>query len=220
MSEPPCFGQLWDAKSVECRGGADPTYINPADGTNRRDICQWYSQCGARTQARNQAQQQYIPVQQLVRPPIPTINQQMPPTPQMQPFQNFTQGLAQIARPLIQSFQQTQQPQQQMIQVQQQQQPQMRPPQPQYPQPQYGFAQPILVDPRMAANPYVVPMNYPGPGQQMPAYLTVPEPLNGQPWYVRLASVLLRSMLKATGHSIANYFDHTSFYSWPNPPPG
>jgi hypothetical protein len=71
--------------------------------------------------------------------------------------------------------------------------------------------------------PMAVPMNHAAYGAQMPAYLTVPEPvLQGQHWGKRLAYTLIRSMAKAGGHSTANFFDHMTFNPYPvypQPPP-
>ncbi len=92
--------------------------------------------------------------------------------------------------------------------------PQMPAQQVQYQQMQHypqGWAHPA-----MAAAPMMVPMNYQMPGAQIPAYLAVPEPPG--PWWQRLFFSVLRASGKATGHTVANFFDHNSINPWERPP--
>lgn len=91
--------------------------------------------------------------------------------------------------------------------------------QPVAPQPQLGYPT-QMAPPAMAGMPYMVPMNFAAYGAQMPAYLTVPEPtLPNQHWGSRLMYTLVRSMMKAAGHSTANFFDHMTFNPYPPYPP-
>lgn len=93
--------------------------------------------------------------------------------------------------------------------------------QPVYQQPQQAqyYPQPVqqqLVPPQQAQVPYMVPMNFAPAYAQMPGYLTVPEPvIPGQHWGKRLGFSVVRSMLKAGGHTVANFFDHCPFNPWP-----
>lgn len=57
--------------------------------------------------------------------------------------------------------------------------------------------------------PQAVPLPYQAPGAQMPSYLAVPEPAESGHWFKRLLRETFRSMGKATGHTIASFFDHT-----------
>lgn len=94
-----------------------------------------------------------------------------------------------------------------------------RPPQmmqnPQHFQP-YPPPPPALYSGQQFISPYIaqfgpptVPAPYQQPGAQIPAYLTIQEPINlNEPWFPRLIREIVRAMMKATGHSIANFFDH------------
>ncbi len=120
---------------------------------------------------------------------------------------------------LVQVRPQQQQQQQQQIQPPSamkpfftQQPPQM---QPQQPQPQQMVPAPYMVPPQQAQTPYMVPMNFAPQSAQMPGYLTVPEPIvPGQHWGKRLGFSIARSMAKAAGHTLANFFDHTPLNPW------
>jgi hypothetical protein len=62
-------------------------------------------------------------------------------------------------------------------------------------------------------------MNTVMPGAQMPGYLAIPEPMvEGQHWSKRLGYSIARSMAKATGHTVANFFDYMTMTPWPKPP--
>jgi len=91
-------------------------------------------------------------------------------------------------------------------------------------QPYYGQPAPLMVHPAMAAVPYMAPMNYQASGMQMPAYLTVQEPIiEGQHWLTRLGFNIVRSMVKAACHTGANFVDHNTInqpvYYQPAPEP-
>lgn len=96
---------------------------------------------------------------------------------------------------------------------QQQQQPQMMV------MPQQQMMMPAgYASPAMASTPQMVPMNYTPTAYQMPGYLTVPEPImEGQHWGARLGLTLIRALLKAAGHTAANFFDHSTFNSFTPP---
>ena len=88
MPTPPdCFGKRWSATAVECKGGLDPMYENPADGTHKRERCYWYSQCASRTcasQVASNPQQQPAPMTGVTRyhqPPAPLPSRPAAPQP-------------------------------------------------------------------------------------------------------------------------------------------
>jgi hypothetical protein len=88
---------------------------------------------------------------------------------------------------------------------------------------QYAQQQPMApagyTYPVMASQPQMVPMNYTPQAYQMPGYLTVPEPVvEGQHWGTRLGLTLVRALMKAAGHTAANFFDHTTFNQFAPPP--
>lgn len=180
MEQPPsCYGNHWNPQAIECKGGLDPMYTNPLDGSHRREKCSFYERCAPRTCAKQMNQQTgtgLIPVQNLV--------------PQSGPH---------VATPVVQ--------------------PQLpKPVQPLAPPPQPGFAQ--MAYPNMGMQPahiaqfgqQLLPMNYQQPGMQMPAYLTVPEPIDLEvPWYIRLCREIARAMAKGAFHTGANWVDHNPF---------
>lgn len=93
--------------------------------------------------------------------------------------------------------------------------------QPSYPQ----QAASVVQHPGQYVPPYVAqegPQVVPAPvqqiGAQMPGYLSVPEPYDAYtPWYKRLVRELIRSLLKATGHTTASFIDHTPFVQHKKP---
>lgn len=91
MTETPkCFGKSWSANAVLCKGGLDPNYTNPRDGTHRRDQCIWYQQCAARTCATNLNSNPTVePPRHLMRPPAQLP--MMRPIPQQMPQQMVQQ---------------------------------------------------------------------------------------------------------------------------------
>lgn len=182
---PTCFGTRWEARAAECAGGLDPAYVNPSDGSNKRERCAWYSQCAARTAAQKM--------------PTASTLVQVRPSKQMQ-VPSFQPAMPQ---PQPQPQQVQQQPYQQQYQY-----PQQMMPMPQQPAP-------VMVYPHQAQTPYMVPMNFAPQSMQMSGYLTVPEPIvPGQHWGKRLGFSVVRSMAKAMGHTVANFFDHTPFNPW------
>lgn len=207
MEDYKCFGFSWDAGAKECAGGLDPTY--QYNGSNRRERCIYFAQCAAKTQQHKSAglvhpsqltsrqQQELETLKQNIRvqqrqpqysaPPVPPGPSLKPPTP------------TQFGRPPMPSTQYPQPPAPQPVPAQV------------MPQTQAG-----MVPPQQAMMPWAVPMNFAAPAMQMPGYLTVPEPyVEGQPWYARLGLSVARGMLKATGHVVANFFDHATFNPWP-----
>ena len=201
MEDHKCFGFSWDAGAKECAGGLDPTFQR--NGSNRRERCIYFAQCASKTQEHRSKglvhPNQLVPQQRAylealkqqirnaaVNPAAPT-----PPTPPLQPPAPVP---AQPVRPVAP----TMNPQVMNPQVV----PQVMP-----------MGQ--MVPPQQAMMPWAVPMNFAPPAMQMPGYLTVPEPyVAGQPWYARLGLSVARGMLKATGHVVANFFDHTTFNPW------
>lgn len=184
---PSCFGKSWDASAPECAGGLDPSFVAP-DGGNKRQRCPYFSQCASRTAASKLGQQ---PQQVPVAPAAPTAVKQAFPIQPVAPQHQLVQ-----VKPAP-----VQQPQQVPQQVQM--------------VPQFAPVQQQLVPPQHAQVPYMVPMNFAPAYSQMPGYLTVPEPIvPGQHWGKRLGFSVARSMLKAAGHTMANFFDHTPFNPW------
>jgi hypothetical protein len=212
-----CFGKSWDPNNVACRGGNDPAYLHPTTGTNKRDPCAWFNPCATRVTAVKQ-QQQLIPAQQIVRRQQPQ-QPQMPQMPQMPQQPQAAQPtspwgpLGPVMNTLVNRYMPqgaAPYPPQPYPQQQQQQ---------LYQQPQQMMMPQQMAHPSMATVPYAVPMNYQAPGAQMSGYLTIPEPvLPGQHWGARLFLNVARSMAKASGHTVANFFDHTPINPWPTPP--
>lgn len=199
--QPSCFGtHLWSASSSECAGGPDPGYIHPHNGTHTREKCSWFQACGVANQRNREKRQQMppmqhqplMPAQNLVRSNSENNGVQPPPRP-VSPHPSIP------ARPVI--HQQTHYAQPYVTQ------------QPQ----QAAFT--TMVPPYIAqSGPVQIPMQYQQPGAQMPAYLTTPEPINyGESGWGILGRILLRSILKAIGHSISSHFDHVPMR--PHKPP-
>lgn len=75
------------------------------------------------------------------------------------------------------------------------------------------------ITPQQASVPAQVPQNYPQPGAQVPAYLTVPEPVEqGLPRMI--LNAVLRAALKGAFHTAANLMDHVPWGQVPPPGPG
>lgn len=189
---PTCFGSShWDPRAVECAGGADPKYTHPKNQSHVRDACDFFQQCGIRSQAARMGAQ-LIPAQQLRRPPMFPVPP--PPAP-----------IVQQQAPTFREYMQHQQRPTQMAV------PQYYPPQQQYP-----YQQPPQV--HMAPGQFpasVYQLNY-----QVPGYLSVPEQRTwgGSVWGL-LGREALRAILKALGHTVAGYFDSQPFRLPPPPPP-
>lgn len=187
---PQCFGKHWSNTATECRGGLDPSYVNPTNGSNRRDPCRWFQACASRTQAASlgQTQQQVptqlVPVNRLANPPAVVPVQTGPGQP------------VQIQRPVHPYYQQPQQYAPQPTQYVGQ----MAPPYQAY----YGA-------------PFVpVPMQQ--PGMQVHGYLSIPEPVRDDiHWFWRLMGNAIRAMFKAATHESSHFFDHNTF-NRPQPP--
>lgn len=205
---PACFGKSWEAKSTVCAGGLDPAYLHP-EGGHKRDRCRYYGSCASRTTAANLQQEraQTISASTLVRQP-PKIHD---------PFQgmlrNIQSGATQVAQrvgniPV--------KPQTQILPSI----PSM-PTMPTAPQVAHTPQAPQgYVHPSMASVPHMVPVNHQMPGTQMPSYLTVPEPIiPGQGLGRPFAATVGRSIMKAVGHTIANWFDHVPWNPFPPYPP-
>lgn len=189
-----CFGRLWEKGQVECEGGFDLAYAAPHTRSKLRQRCSAYEDCKSKVMWNRQV----VPTNSLVRPQVPALTAP-PMIPVPPPVPLMYQKPPQYPVPYPQ--QQAPQPQQYYPQYQQQQYYQQ--------QQQYPVAPPGQVPPWVAQyGPQNVPTPYQQPGAQMPAYLTVPEPHDGNPWWVRLANEILRSIAKAIGHSTASFFDH------------
>lgn len=215
MADHECFGFSWEAGATECAGGLDPAYT-AANGSNRRERCVYFTHCAAKRKEHN--------TRGLVHPSQLTSHQKHDLEVQKQQIragagrpgvQAGVQAGAQVGTQQVR--QPLQQPVQQPVQqYTQQPAPQYAQPQPQ-PIPSTQFT-PMMVPPHQASLPWMVPMNFAPPASQMPGYLTVPEPvIEGQAWYTRLGLTVARGVLKATGHVVANFFDHNTLQTW-HPP--
>jgi hypothetical protein len=180
---PGCFGKDWDAGAAECAGGADAGYVHPTTKQNVRDRCNYFSSCGARTQASKQAAgSTVIPPSHLVRPPVVT-----PP-----PAETFADYLRKRNSEYAESMRQAAFTQQ---------------------QPQPGVVPrtvPVVGQPQ--PQPQVVVAHHPGQvyhlNYTMPGYLSTPEErFPGESLGAVLLRELIRSVLKAAGHAIAHFFD-------------
>ncbi len=191
---PSCFGVHWNASEAECRGGNDPSYLNPTNGSNRREACKWFASCATTTNNRKAQQQTgVIPPQALLqqhRPP-PT-----PPRPVQAPV--VPQPMQQAPIPQQHPQQYPQQPMmahQQVTQIGQQQ----------------------FTHPAHAAQPAMVPMNQPMVGAGTQSFLMVPEPSDTDVSLGRkMSRTIFRSMFKAGALAFANYMD---YYPWGREPP-
>lgn len=181
--EPPsCYGgPLWDPKAKECAGGIDPAFTSE-DGGHQRARCMFFESCGTKLQAtRMESARNLIDSRNLVRKDVPLLG---PARPLQQEHAPSIAGYVErFAQSLAQQQGQYAQTQARPIHLPLPQQMQ------QVPQ-QYGYQQ-------------MMPVNY-----QMPAYLTTPEErAEGESFWAVLGRVLLRSIGKSIGHSIANMFD-------------
>jgi hypothetical protein len=205
--QPSCYGKSWDPDHVECRGGLDPAYEHPRNGTHHRDECSWLRPCGQIVEAERARQRQpmqLIPAQALTRPTAAPVPPRLPQAPV--------------------SYSPPRAPVQHMPQPTPSYQPQYVPPAPVYAPPpapaptqaqQYYQPAPqhMMVPPYVAQfGPQHVYPPYQLPGSQMPQYLTVPEPVNeGVHWLTRLGRELFRSIIKAFGHSLSAHADSNPF---------
>lgn len=203
---PTCYGKQWEANAPECKGGTDPMYVNPQNGSHVRDKCKWYSSCaqtttGSRVQ---QGAQGVIPPTNLLKPPpAPPAPSPMFAPPVPQPQQQIQR--APFAAPPVPPTMQ-----QQPVQVMPQQ----------YAQPQQVYHNGVMyAQPHAAAMPAMVPANHAMMGAQIPSFVTVPEPYlnDGVSHGQRLARTMFRSMTKAAAIAVANYMD---YYAIGGRPPG
>lgn len=202
---PICFGN-GDEKDVLCAGGNDVAYINPEDGSHRRGRCNWFSQCVAKAAAQPSS---FIPTANLHK----RHGAQMPQHPPGAPHPSVQHAFHPAGVPPMSQRVAPPHPQHQPVQNYNPYRPQMVPQQ--HAPPQQQQQQQLMVPPPTVLSPQ--PMAYyQWPGAQMPGYLTVPEPYTPeQHWMGRLVRTITRSMLKAGGHSIANFFDHNPFQQGP-----
>jgi hypothetical protein len=195
---PSCFGTSnWDGRASECAGGADPKYTNPKNGSHVRDACDFFHQCGIRSQAFRMGTQ-LVPASQLRRPPMTPIP--LPPAPVVQSrseptFREYMQQRTQ------------QQPSPMAV-------PTYYPPQPYQHQPQYPY------HPQQPVHPGQYPASTYQLNYHVPGYLSVPEvrTYQGSFWGTLFREVA-RALGKAAGHTAAAYFDSQPFRI-PPPPPG
>lgn len=192
-SPPSCFGVHWDPTETDCAGGRDPAHFD-GTGSHIKGKCDFFSACGARTQAAKQAAK-LVPtanltktysVQQNQQPQYSWMPHSRPQTPQT--------AVVPVQQPSAQNWQQAMNGY--FREMQQGQPTKWQPPGNVWPPPQ---------QPPPVAYQQMMPVNY-----QMPSYLSVPEPRDEDSsiWSV-LAKEIARSALKSTGHTIANFFDWT-----------
>lgn len=178
-----CFGISWSASDPKCAGGPDPTWQND-DGSYVRPKCDYFATCGAKKMAA--AQEQRL-LQLRAQPTTYAPAQQVPVT------QTPTYAAAQPPRYV---------------------QPMPHAPAPYYPTAPYfpaGPQQPMNPAHMMIQAPMQIPMQQALPvNYQMPGYLSHPEPYRGS--YLGMLGIsILRAMLKAAGHTMANVFDAVPF---------
>ena len=185
MQRPACFGKSWNPRDAECKGGLDPGYTNPSDGTHRREKCTWFQQCGHATQMNNAPAHQpsLIPphaLHQRVSQPQP--QPYIPPRPPPGPYGSVHQTPTYAAQPM-----------QQMA-------------------PSYGMPATMVAPWVAQQGPTLVPLPQQMPSSVMPFYLTVPEPVDPNVSFLkRVALSGSRSMVKAFCHTVAALVDHTPF---------
>ena len=93
---PNCFGKLWQADHVECKGGLDPAFVNEKTGSHVREKCWFFDSCGARTQAAKlEAHRGLVQPESLVRPQVPFIRPQQTVAPTPPPTQGYIERFAQ-----------------------------------------------------------------------------------------------------------------------------
>lgn len=185
---PPCYGKDWNGNAPECAGGPDPKFTDRDTGSHVREVCDYFQSCGSQVNARR-----LIPAAQLVRqaPPAPPTVQHSAST-----FREYAQQqqAAQVQAAAIAAAQRAamapQPPPQYVYPYQQQPAPQMMQMPAQYQHPAHTYQ-----------------LNY-----QVPGYLTVPEQrsVEGSFWGL-LGREALRSIGKAFGHTVANFFDANPF---------
>lgn len=234
---PSCFGKQWESNDPQCAGGRDPAYTDPVTGSHIRERCAYYSACGTRVQVARSTSStsstpqptQLVPAQNLTRPVWGVQQRQQPPpaTPATTPTANTSPVPAQVLAqyPWMQAFMQ------QMMQ-QPPAQPQLPPiqnwdgamqhfvqalahhlhgaPQGYGPIPMQGRpAQPTAFVPPNAVygQAPMMPVNF-----MMPGYLSVPEVRRpGDSLLGLLGREVARSLFKAGGHTVANFFDFTTW---------
>ena len=183
---PSCFGKDWDRNVPECAGGPENGYIHPKNGSHVREQCNFFTSCGARTQARNMS---LIPTSSLLRPPVVT------PPPQQTAPQNFSDYIRQ---------QQAQHVEQQRLAGMTGARPVVAPavvPQAQQITPQ--MQQHLLQQAHLHYPATTYGLNY-----QMPSYLSTPEVHEpGESVWSVLMREVVRSMFKALGHAVSHFFD-------------
>ena len=208
---PQCFGtHLWSATAPDCVGGPDPGYTHPTTGAHSRERCRWYQACASvNSRVRGQQSRPVIPVENLTRnfqqpqAPLPS-GVQPPPRPVAPPPQVAGKPPLQSAQPY--GYPQYQ-PQQQYYQ------------QPHYPQQQQYYQQPMATPYVAQTGPQQVHVQVQQPGAQMPSYLTMPEPIDHEEGTgMALGRTLIRSALKAVGHSVSSFFDHVPLKPHKPPP--
>lgn len=178
---PECFGEQWDQNAPECAGGRDPNWRS-ADGSHIRDRCNFYTSCGSRFQAKKEDEhRRLIPASSLFAPRIEP--------PQIRP--SFTLPTTQPSVPP-----EVQQLRSQLAQanslLQQHQ----------------AYQQRQAYNPQMYGSP--PPLQMMAMDMSVPKYLSAPEPTNTcQPIWLSLARMVLRAILKAVGHTVANFADQT-----------
>ena len=191
---PSCFGKNWDKNEAECAGGPDAGFVHPKTGLHMREQCNFFQSCGTRTQATRNAQ--IIPPDTLIRPQLP------PAPPQAGNFTDFVraQAVQQVEAQRLAAMTAA------------------RPPMPQTVQPsqiQYQHSPWVPQPPQLHAYPQAL-IQHPAPtyqlNYQMPGYLSVPEVREaGEGLLAVLFREVLRSMFKATGHSVSHFFDTRPF---------
>ena len=198
---PACFGKSWEQQAPECAGGPDAAFTDE-NGGHIRPACGFFNACGSRTQAAKmeESQKNLVPATSLVRAWQGRPTQVQNP----QPVGGTQQGIQQFTQQQYESMQK-----QAMQQMQAQMQAQMA-------AWQRGQGQaPMMMPPMMGMPP-------PGYQQMMPVNFEIPQYLTHREYrrpdeglFRVLGREVARSMLKSAGHTFANFFDSTPFFTPP-----
>lgn len=184
---PACWSNEWEGDDAQCVGGVHPTHVNKETGTNVFTPCGYEASCRQEFLRKNP---QLVSPSSLVRNSRPTYSSV--PTP------NYSPAPAPAPAPVQTYYPPTTAPQYY----------------PQYPQhyPQQYQAPPAPAPPPVVhvQQPQQVPYHASMPTNfSMPHYLSQQQDVASDSFMGALSKTLLRSAVKAMGHSTAAFFDHT-----------
>lgn len=191
---PACFERVddpkagvagWNPGSPECAGGLDPSFKNEVTGSHIRNRCVGFQACGNAVQAKKVAMARgLIEPRTLLRPTVTS-----PVTPPQQQQQQVTTMVPNRYQGQVQQLE----AERQVLELRRQIEVLQRGGATAVPQMVTGYQQ-------------MMPVNY-----SMPAYLTVPEPVEPHGFWGMLSRTVVRSVGKSVGHSVAHLFDTIPF---------